>query len=159
MVHSEYGLGIYRGLSEIELDKRDKEDAGEGKSEEPRKGLHFGGNRSTPDSVHQWKVVCLDLKSGKVLWEKQVHEAKPKTSIHLKNSYASETAVTDGEMVYFYFGNVGLFAYDLAGNAKWEKRFTPHKTRFGWGTAASPVLHKDRLYILNDNEEEVLMRG
>ena len=27
-------------------------------------------------------------------------------------------------------------------------------TRYGWGTAASPALHRDRLYILNDNEED-----
>ena len=26
--------------------------------------------------------------------------------------------------------------------------------RLGWGTAASPVLHGDRLYIVNDNEEQ-----
>ena len=30
----------------------------------------------------------------------------------------------------------------------------PHAMRYGWGTAASPVLHRDRLYLVNDNEEQ-----
>ncbi|MFP6895809.1 MAG: PQQ-binding-like beta-propeller repeat protein [Roseibacillus sp.] len=127
----------------------------EGKTEDPKKGLYFGGERPKfPDTVHQWKVYCLDLKSGKIRWEKEVHKGKPQSAIHVKNSYASETPVTDGERVYCYFGNVGVFVFDLDGNPQWSKKFTPHKTRHSWGTAASPVLHKDRLYILNDNEVE-----
>ena len=53
---------------------------------------------------------------------------------HLKNSYASETPVTDGERVYFYFGNAGLFVFDLSGKPVWSKPIGPFKTRNGWGT-------------------------
>jgi outer membrane protein assembly factor BamB len=35
----------------------------------------------------------------------------------------------------------------------WSKQVEPRKTRFGWGTAASSVLHKDRIYIVNDNDD------
>ena len=76
---------------------------------------------------------------------------------HLKNSFASETPVSDGERIYAYFGNVGVFALDLKGNVLWGKRFEPVRTRYGWGTAASPVLYDDRLYILNDNDEKSFM--
>ncbi|MEJ6717833.1 MAG: PQQ-binding-like beta-propeller repeat protein [Akkermansiaceae bacterium] len=125
-----------------------------GESETPQKGLYFGGERpGFPDTVHQWKVFCLDLDSGKVLWQRQVHEGKPQSSIHLKNSYASETPVTDGEQVYCRFGNLGIFTFDLDGNLKWSKRFAPRKTRLGWGTASSPVLHGKRIYLVNDNHE------
>jgi hypothetical protein len=56
-----------------------------GESEEPKKGLYLGGNRKTPpDSVHQWKTFCLDLESGQIVWERQVHEGKPQTSRHLR---------------------------------------------------------------------------
>ena len=124
------------------------------RSEEPKKGLYMGGNRpDAPESVHTWIVYCLDLKSGAVIWEHTVLEAKPKNGIHIKNSFASETPVTDGERVYFYFGNVGLFVYDMEGNPVWSKSFKPQFTRHGWGTAASPIIHEDRLYIVNDNEE------
>jgi outer membrane protein assembly factor BamB len=78
----------------------------------------------------------------------------PPEARHLKNSFASETPVTDGELLYAYFGNLGVFAYDFEGNLIWSKKFDPKKTRYGWGTAASPVLHQDRLYIVNDNDEQ-----
>ncbi len=127
----------------------------EGEEEEPKKGLYFGGNREAPSPhEHRWLVLSLDGKTGKVLWEKAVHRGKPEGSHHIKNTYASETPVTDGERVYAYFGNVGVFALDMDGKELWSKKLESHKTRYGWGTAASPVLHKDRLYIVNDNEEK-----
>ena len=44
------------------------------RSEEPKKGLYFGGDRhEPPKTVHQWKVFCLDLATGEVCWERQVH--------------------------------------------------------------------------------------
>ncbi|MBL8870748.1 MAG: hypothetical protein JNK90_13205, partial [Planctomycetaceae bacterium] len=49
-----------------------------GKSEEPKKGLYFGGNRPTPpDSDHEWRVMCLDLKSGETQWNICLHAGKP----------------------------------------------------------------------------------
>ena len=125
-----------------------------GKTEEPKKGLYFGGNRGTPTAVHQWLVYCLSLETGEILWESKVREAAPESSIHLKNSYASETPVTDGKHVFFYFGNVGVFCFDFDGKKVWEKLFKAHETRLGWGTAASPVLDGEYLYIVDDNEEE-----
>jgi outer membrane protein assembly factor BamB len=125
-----------------------------GEWEEPKKGLYMGGNRlDPPETLHTWKVYCLDLNSGKINWEHTIHEEKPVTGIHIKNSFATETPVTDGQRVYFYFGNIGLFVFDMQGNPVWSKPFKPHFTRHGWGTAASPILHKDRMYIINDNEE------
>ncbi len=126
-----------------------------GKSEEPKKGLYFGGNRpAAPTAEHAWAVHCLDLKTGAERWRRTVHEGVPKTGLHIKNSYASETPITDGEHLYAYFGNVGVYCLTLDGKEVWSKKFKPHKTRYGWGTAASPVLHKDRLYIINDNDDD-----
>jgi outer membrane protein assembly factor BamB len=126
-----------------------------GKSEEPKKGLYFGGNRSKPRTTeHEWKVYCLDLKTGDVVWQQLVKKGVPQTGLHLKNSFASETPVTDGEHLYVYFGNVGVFCFTLDGKEVWSKKFEPQETRYGWGTAASPVLYKDRLYIVNDNDDE-----
>jgi outer membrane protein assembly factor BamB len=126
-----------------------------GESEEPKKGLYFGGNRTKPpESVHRWILLCLSLDTGEILWQKQVHEGMPATAIHLKNSFASETPVTDGMHLYALFGGVGVYCFDLEGNEVWTKTIEPHKMRYGWGTAASPVLHGDRLYIVNDNDED-----
>jgi len=127
----------------------------EGDSEKPKKGLYFGGNRSEiPTSVHRWKVLCLNLDNGKLIWEQEAHKGPPKNPLHVKNTYASETPVTDGERVYAFFGNVGIFCYDLDGNFIWSHPLPVVKTRYDWGTAASPVLHGDRLYYVYDNEDD-----
>jgi outer membrane protein assembly factor BamB len=122
--------------------------------EAPKKGLYFGGNREAPPpDDHRWMVYCVDWKTGKLLWEREVHHGKA-PSRHLKNSYASETPVTDGERVYAYFGSAGVFCLDRDGKLVWSQPFSSHEMRYGWGTAASPVLYKGRLYIVNDNDQE-----
>jgi len=126
-----------------------------GETEPIRKGLYFGGDRPQPPAaVHEWKVMCLELTTGKTRWGKTIHKAAPPTPIHLKNSYASETPTTDGQQLYVCFGNVGLFCFDFEGNQIWKHDITPRSTRLGWGTASSPVLHQDRLYYQFDNDEQ-----
>jgi outer membrane protein assembly factor BamB len=127
----------------------------EGKNTAPKKGLYFGGeNKKPPESVHRWVVYCLDFQTGNILWEREAHKGVPATTVHIKNSYASETPATDGERVYVVFGNVGVFCYDLDGKLVWSEKLGPYRTQYGWGTAASPVVHKGRLYVINDNEEQ-----
>ncbi len=108
---------------------------------------------SSPDP-HRWVVLDVDFKSGKVRWERTVRTAVPAESKHQKNSYASETPATDGERVYVYFGYAGLFAFDMNGQPVWSKPMGPFKVRTGWGAAASPIVHKDRVYIVSDNDEQ-----
>jgi outer membrane protein assembly factor BamB len=95
----------------------------------------------------------IDVRTGRIRWERQIHAALPQQPVHQKNSYASETPVTDGERVYVYLGSVGLFAFDMNGAPVWSKPIDAPRMRTGWGTAASPVLHNSRLYIVNDNEQ------
>ena len=102
-------------------------------------------------------MLCLDLETGKMQWEKIVHRGAPTTAIHLKSSYGAETPVTDGERIYAYFGNVGVFALTLDGKEAWSQRFEPRAMRYGWGTASSPVLHGGRLFIVNDNDDHAEM--
>jgi PQQ-like domain len=127
-----------------------RRDAGEA----PKPGLYFGGERPAPSDEHRWIVVALDFASGRILWQQEAHRGVPSQSRHLKNSYASETPTTDGERVYALFGNVGLFAYAMDGKPAWRRVTPPRATRNGWGTAASPVLHDGRLYVLDENEEQ-----
>lgn len=126
-----------------------------GDQEEQRRGLYLGGERREPSTeVHRWKVLCLDLSTGQIVWQQVVHEGPPDSSIHLKNTYASETPVTDGERVYAYFGNLGVFCLSTAnGQVLWDQQWGVFPTNSGWGTGASPTLHGDSLYIVNDNEK------
>jgi outer membrane protein assembly factor BamB len=123
--------------------------------EKPKTGIYLDGRRTTPPpGEHRWMVYALDTGTGRIVWEREVHRAVPRTARHLKNTFASETPVTDGERVYAFFGNVGLFALDMNGAVVWSQPFGPYAMRFGWGTAASPVLHGDRLIVVCDNDEQ-----
>ena len=127
----------------------------EGTTETAKKGLYFGGNRpDAPQTLHRWMVYCVDLSTGKLLWEVEAHRGVPESPRHLKNSYASETPIADAERIYVYFGNVGLYCYTHEGKPVWSAPQEARPTRFGWGTAASPVLHEDRLYVVNDNDQD-----
>ncbi len=128
------------------------------KPEAAKKGLYMGGERRTPPTdPHKWTVLCLDLNTGKTLWERAVHEGAPAFPRHIKNSYASETPVTDGERLYAYFGNLGIFCCDLNGSPLWSKKLGTFRTKAGWGTSISPVVYKGRVFLVNDNEEQSFM--
>jgi outer membrane protein assembly factor BamB len=126
-----------------------------GEVEPAKKGLYFGGERKDiPKAEHRWLVLCYDLESGRELWRQEAHRGTPPNPLHVKNTYAAATPVTDGERVYAWFGNVGLFCYDIKGRPLWSTNWPPVKTRNGWGSAASPVLHEGRLFLVNDNDEK-----
>src|SRR5262249_8934969 len=83
------------------------------KQPESRKGLYITDlNGKTPAGTHAWEVICLDADSGKVLWRKEAFKGKLNSTLHIKNSLASETPVTDGERIYSVFGNVGIICHD-----------------------------------------------
>jgi outer membrane protein assembly factor BamB len=118
-------------------------------------GLYNGGAVTEVSSaVHRWVVYDVDLVTGKIRWQREVRSTAPAAPKHQKNSYASETPVTDGERVFAYFGAAGLFAFDFAGQPLWSRELGPFKSRNGWGTAASPIVHGGRVYILSDNDEQ-----
>ena len=128
--------------------------ASDGEVETPEGGWYRGGERGAPRDVHHWLVYALDLETGAVRWRTEVHAGVPASSHHLKNTFASETPVTDGEHVYALFGNVGLYALGFDGAVRWSRGLPAAETRNGWGTASSPVLHDGRLYLVVDNEEQ-----
>jgi outer membrane protein assembly factor BamB len=132
--------------------------ASDGEVEPPKKGLYYGGERQEiPQATHRWLVLCLDLKSGREFWRQEAYRGTPPNPLHVKNTYASATPVTDGERVFACFGNVGVFCYDFNGRKLWSTNWPPVKTRNGWGSGASPVLYKDRLFIVNDNDEKAVV--
>ena len=112
-------------------------------------------DREMPDDiVISLMLYCYDLESGKRLWERQIYHGRPRGGRHVKNSFASETPVTDGERVYAYFTDYGLYAFDFEGKQIWATPFERHETIRDYGTGASPALYRDRLFVLNDNEEQ-----
>jgi outer membrane protein assembly factor BamB len=103
------------------------------------------------DRRHTFKILALDAGTGKILWERTSWEGVPVDSRHKRASFASPTAVTDGERVFAYFGTQGLYVYDFAGNLAWK--FLPGvlgSASVGFGT--SPVLYENLVILLCDEE-------
>ena len=125
-----------------------------------RTGL-YGDTDSAPDrSPHQWKVLALDKKTGKLLWEQLAYQGTPKTKRHPKSSQASPTPVTDGKVVVAYFGSEGLVAYSADGKPIWKKDlglqnagwfFDPDSE---WGAASSPVIYKNTVIVQCDRQKD-----
>ncbi len=100
-------------------------------------------------------VYALDARTGKIKWEQEAIKARPSGGRHRKNTYASETPVTDGERLYASFGqNVGLFCYSLDGKLLWKKQWPPQPIYLDFGTASSPTVYEGRVYLLHDSEAD-----
>jgi len=124
-----------------------------GNWEKPKEGLYNGRGRQVPvDEVHAWIVYCFNLNNGEVIWRHKVKEGKPEVPRHPKNTYATETPATDGERVYFLFGDVGLYSFDLEGNHLWTYEIDPQRTKSDYGAASSPIVYHGNVYVLYDNE-------
>ena len=112
-----------------------------------------GGIRTTA-SV-RWVVFDLDVDTGSVRWERTLHTGIPPMARQVRNTYATETAVTNGKRVYVSFGAIGLLAaLDLDGKLVWTNEIGVFERFQPWGVASSPALHGNRLYVVNDNNEE-----
>jgi outer membrane protein assembly factor BamB len=99
-------------------------------------------------------LYCLDIQTGKVIWKQEFHSGRPPGGRHRKNSFASETPVTDGTLVYVYVGNLGLYAYDMNGAQVWRTPLDAYPIYLDFGTGGSPALWGDMLVIVNDNEKQ-----
>ena len=121
-----------------------------------RTGLYGDVEPVNDSSKHSWRLMAIDKKSGKVLWDKVAYEGVPKTKRHPKSSQASATPVTDGRHVIVSFGSQGLYAYDLDGKLLWQKDlgvlnsgwfFDPD---YEWGLGSSPIIYKNLVIVQCD---------
>jgi outer membrane protein assembly factor BamB len=104
------------------------------------------------DRRHTFKVLAIDARDGRVAWERTAYEGLPYDTRHKKGSFASQTPVTDGKLVYTYFGSEGLlFAYEMDGTLKWKAALGGIAT-VGVGVGTSPVLYKDLLILQCDED-------
>lgn len=99
-------------------------------------------------------LYCLNLKSGKVEWTKEFYKGRPPGGRHRKNSFTSETPVTDGKLVYLYVANLGLWAFDLSGKQVWSTPLDANPIYLEFGTGSSPALAGNLVVIVSDNEKQ-----
>ncbi len=101
---------------------------------------------SSPDAEKNLLLLCLDRKTGKVRWQKQLSTGDITKG---KGNMASPSPVTDGKTVWVLFGNGDVAALDFDGKILWQRRLGEEYGRFSinWIYGSSPLLFDGRLYI------------
>jgi len=123
-------------------------------------GLYGAGTAAADRSVHEWRVICLDKRTGKTLWSHVAVKKKPTDKRHIKATYANSTPVTDGKRVVAFFGSEGVFAYTVEGKFLWKKNLgrldvgAYDSPDYEWGTASSPIIWNDKVIVQCDTQKE-----
>lgn len=132
-----------------------------GKGEQSLKvGLYGSGDAAKEDGEFSWHVMCLDKKSGRVLWDRTARRGIPKIKRHTKNSHASGTPSTDGKHVVAYFESEGMYCYDFTGKLLWEKDLgVINKGAFNmrslqWGSGSSIMIHQGMILLQCDTNDD-----
>jgi len=119
-------------------------------------GLYGDIDSYTETEPHQWRLLCLDKLTGKILWDKLALETVPRTQRHTKATHCNSTPATDGKRVVAILGSEGLFCFDMGGHELWRKdlgRMDPGfyvVTNTSWGFGSSPVLHDGKVIVQCD---------
>lgn len=100
------------------------------------------------------EALCLDARTGKMLWEKEVfrQDGKIAPRIHNKNSHASPTPLTDGQRLYVHFGHQGTACLDLEGKILWRNNGLKYAPVHGNGGA--PILVDNKLVFSCDGGDQ-----
>jgi outer membrane protein assembly factor BamB len=93
-------------------------------------------------------MLAFNRATGKLLWDTPIPSSGVERT-YWKNSNASATPVTDGQLVYGSFGTHGLAAFDFNGKLVWTRKLGDLRNYHG--SAGSPVLYKDRIFIYQDH--------
>lgn len=123
-------------------------------------GLYGDPSPEESEGEHDFVVLALDTRTGKVLWERTAWSGTPKHSRHPKSSYAASTPATDGERVVVNFGTEGLYAFTVDGAPLWKVDLgdcdagpyysDDDSEDVQWGFASSPVIHGERVLVQCD---------
>ena len=101
---------------------------------------------ASPDDQKNLLLICLDRKTGAVLWQKTVGGGNQEKG---RNNMASPSPVTDGKLVFVLFGTGALAAYDYSGKQIWARDLAQEYGRFSinWLYGSSPTLYQNKLYV------------
>jgi outer membrane protein assembly factor BamB len=106
----------------------------------------------TPRSMHRFVVMALDRRDGRVIWERTAVEEAPHEASHQDNgTWASSSAITDGEHVIAPFESRGIYAFDMNGTLIWKKDLGDKSMRNEFGEGSTPVLYKNHLIVVWDH--------
>ncbi len=123
----------------------------------------YGLDQASPGDMDKLMrhVVCVDLKSGDLLWQNDIKAVLPEDPYSgigvTAHGYASHTPVSDGQHVYAFLGKSGVHAFDLEGNPVWQANVGMESDPTKWGSSSSPVIHNDTLIITASAESQAII--
>jgi outer membrane protein assembly factor BamB len=123
-------------------------------------GLYGAGDSYSEKVPHQWRLLCLELATGNILWDKLGLEAIPRLERHTKATQCNSTPATDGERIVAMFSSEGLFCFDMRGELLWRKDLgklhasAQDAPTLQWGFASSPILYNGKVVVQVDTHTE-----
>jgi len=101
------------------------------------------------DGGEQRLLFCLNPTNGKEIWSLKL--GFNTSHKHVKNSFASSTPCTDGELLFVPFADeqkLMLDAYTLDGELKWRRVLGAFTSQHGFGV--SPIVYQDLVILPKD---------
>ena len=97
-------------------------------------------------------VEAFSRRDGTPAWKQTIEAVGELTPVHDKHNLATPSPVTDGALVYAWFGTGQVVALDRKGAIVWQRHLAKENGAFDiqWGHGTSPVLHGDLLLLLCD---------
>jgi outer membrane protein assembly factor BamB len=114
----------------------------------------LGGSRETdPGDRVTFLVEAFRRTDGRRVWERRIEAEGPLPAVHDKHNLASSSPVTDGAMLYAWFGTGQIAAMTLDGTIVWQRHLGKEIAPFeiNWGHTSSPVVHGELLLLLCDH--------
>ena len=116
----------------------------------------LGASRKSETAAQKtfFLVESFSRENGARLWQYRVEAQGTLPGVHDKHNLASPSPVTDGQMVYAWFGTGQLVALDTNGKLVWSRHLGQEISPFEviWGHSSSPTLYEDLLILLCDHE-------
>lgn len=116
-------------------------------------GFFVPGEEGSKENLKR-HLLALSRKDGKLIWDTPVTAKLPEEDRIRDHGFAANTPAADNDRVYCFFGKTGVFAFDHSGKQLWQTDVG--ERTHGWGTAASPVLYKDKVFINASVESDSL---
>ena len=123
----------------------------------------YGLSQESPGEIENLvrHLVCVDLKTGKKLWQRDVAAVLPEDPYSgigvTAHGYASHTPVSDGTNVYVFFGKGGVLAFDMDGKELWRADAGKESDPAKWGSSSSPVVYNDTVIVTASAESQAII--
>lgn len=113
-------------------------------------------------------AMCLEKSSGAIQWKDvagsgyQPNGDGESWRLDSRSNYSAPSPVTDGDNVFFFFGNGDLVGYTTSGKRLWARNIQKDygDFTFQWTFSSSPTLYEDHLYLqILQRDEMVHGRG